>query len=68
MIFAKKPYRIQRATTARVMKILLIIIIMSALCESSTPTEVEKAFIEHGIVPDTVSVAPKNILNVSIII
>lgn len=49
-----------------VMKTPLILVIMTALCESYTPAEVEKAFTDNEIVPDTLDVAPKKILNVSI--
>lgn len=37
---------------------------MAALCESFTSAEVENAFNNNEIVPDTLNAAPKNIVNV----
>lgn len=43
---------------------ILILLVTAFVCISSA-MEVEKAFIENEIVPDTIQVAPKTILNVS---
>lgn len=43
----------------------ILILLVTAFVSISSAMEVEKAFIENKIVPDTVQVAPKKILNVS---
>lgn len=39
---------------------------MAALCNSFASAEVEKAFTDNEIIPDTLNVAPKKLLNVSL--
>lgn len=44
------------------MKAIILLFVMAV---SSSSSEVEKAFTENAIVPDTLSIAPKKIVNVS---
>lgn len=47
------------------MKLILVLFIVAVLFNCAMSSDVEKAFIENGIVQDISIVAPKKIVNVS---
>lgn len=46
------------------MKTVAFLFVAVAFCNCDTSSEMEKAFLDHQVVPDTISDAPKKILNV----
>lgn len=47
------------------MKVISLLFVVTSLFHCATSSEVEKAFIDNEIVPDSLSVAPKKMVNVS---